>query len=547
MTAPHRDPSAMLLEVFQTFLRKALSAQQQGDRSAREIWVEAAGHLFPVDGGSVGAMLQQLAAEQRHTDAEVIARTLAQLDPHSAIALFNFGLTLQFARRHGEAIAPYRAALAIEPNLHSLRNNLAAALLEDEPTSSEAARLLEAALEHDPNDANLWVNLAKVRLARFDLEGALEASARAVERAPHDPVVLSNHGQKLREAQRWDDAEHYAASALRLAPDHSGYRSNLGLIHLVRGNYAAGWAEHEARWDGSKELAGRRPVFAGPTWSGQALEGRTLLLWGEQGMGDLLQLCRYVPLLSERVHREGGRLVWNSFPQMGGLLGRTLASYADAFTLGGGVESLPTFDYEISMATLPLVFATRADTIPSQVPYLRADTKAVDTWRARLGNETRLKVGLTWTGSRTHQRNPFRRVGLERYEAYFRDIGNVAFYSLQPDAAPEVAAARSAGLDIADPTHEFANFDDTAAFIGALDLVISVCTSVAHLSGALGQRTWVLLDVDPHWVWLLDRADSPWYPTATLYRQARFAEWEPVFERVKADLVKLAAGNAGRR
>ncbi|MDR5834811.1 tetratricopeptide repeat protein [Caballeronia sp. LZ034LL] len=545
MTASNRHSPASTVEVFQAFLRNALSAQQRDESVVRDTWLDAARHLFPVDGASVGGLLQQLAAEQRLADAEAIVRTLAQLEPHSAITQFNLGLALQFANRHDEAIAPYRDALAIDPDLHSLRNNLAAALLDRDPASSEAARLLEAALAHDARDANLWVNLAKVRLARFDLAGSLAASEQAVRLAPDDPVVVSNHGQKLREAQRWDDAEHYATRALQLAPENAGNRSNLGMLHLLRGHYAAGWPEHEARWDGSKELAGKRPVFAGPAWTGQPLAGKTLLLWGEQGMGDLLQFCRYVPLLAERVHREGGRLVWNSFPQMGWLIGRTLARFVDDFTLGGGLESLPPFDYEVSMVTLPFVFDTREDTIPSQVPYLQADPATVDGWRARLAGETRLKVGLTWTGSRTHQRNPFRRVGLERHEAYLRDLDNVAFYSLQPDAAADVAAARSAGFDIADHTGELKSFDDTAAFIGALDLVISVCTSVAHLSGALGQRTWVLLDVNPHWVWLLDRPDSPWYPTATLYRQSSFAEWDPVFERLRDDLGKLAAGARG--
>ncbi|SAK95863.1 tetratricopeptide repeat protein [Caballeronia ptereochthonis] len=540
MVEPNRYPSAEVLGAFQDFLRNALSAQRQDDQRARDIWMQAANRLSPMDGASISALLQQLASQRRNVEAEAIARTLVSLEPRSAMAHFNLGLTLQFANRHADAIAPYRDALAIEPKLHSLRNNLAAALLDEDPASPEAAELLEAALEQNPNDANCWLNLSRVRLARFDLDGMLAAGEHALKLAPSDSVVVSGYGQKLREAQRWDDAERYATAALQLAPDNAAYRSNLGMLHLMRGNYHDGWPAHEARWDGSKELAGRRPVFPGPPWKGEPLEGKTLLLWGEQGMGDLLQFCRYVPLLADRVHREGGRLVWNSFPQMGWLLGRTLAQYADEFTLGGGIELLPKFDYEISMVTLPLIFDTREDTIPANVPYLRADPGAVDEWRKRLGKETRLKVGLTWTGSRTHQRNPFRRVGLKRYEAHFRDLDNVAFYSLQPDASAEVAAARSAGLDIADHTSEFKNFDDTAAFISALDLVITVCTSVAHLSGALGQRTWVLLDVNPHWVWLLDRTDSPWYPTATLYRQTRFAEWEPVFDKLRADLAALA-------
>lgn len=145
-----------------------------------------------------------------------------------------------------------------------------------------------------------------------------------------------------------------------------------------------------------------------------------------------------------------------------------------------------------------------------------------------------------WTGSHGHQRNPYRRVGLERYVDYFRELDDVAFYSLQPGAGADVAAARTAGLDIADHTSEFKTFDDTAAYIGALDLVITVCTSVAHLSGAIGQRTWVLLEVNPHWVWLLDRRDSPWYPAASLYRQLQFGQWEPVFDDVTRDLAALA-------
>jgi hypothetical protein len=442
--------------------------------------------------------------------------------------------------RHSEAIAPYRQALAIDPSLYSLRNNLAAALMSANPASSEAAELLTAALQHHSDDANAWINLAKSQLARFDLKSALESEQRAIDLQPNNAVALGNHGQTLREAQRWEEAERFTLAAHRVAPGNASFMSNLSMLHLLRGNYADGWPEHEARWDGSKELAGKRPVMPGPKWRGEPLAGKTLLLWGEQGMGDLLQFCRYVPLLAERVRREGGRLAWNSFPQMGALLARTLAHYADEFTLGGGIEHLPTFDYEVSLLSLPLLFDTREETIPSTVPYLHADTHAVNGWRERLAGEKRLKVGLVWTGSHGHQRNPYRRVGLERYVDYFRDLDNVAFYSLQPGAAAEVAAARTAGLDITDHTSAFKTFDDTAAYVGALDLVITVCTSVAHLSGALGQRTWVLLDVNPHWVWLLDRTDSPWYPSATLYRQAQFAQWEPVFDTLTRDLASLA-------
>jgi ADP-heptose:LPS heptosyltransferase len=230
---------------------------------------------------------------------------------------------------------------------------------------------------------------------------------------------------------------------------------------------------------------------------------------------------------------------------MGALLARSLGGHVDDYSAGGGVESLAPFDFEIPLLSLPLIFCTREATIPATAPYLHADGAAVKRWQQRLAGESKLrpklKVGLTWSGSHGHQRNPFRRVGWERYAKHFGGMSNVAFYSLQPGAGADVSAAQAAGLPVIDYTTDFATFDDTAAFVGALDLVITVCTSVAHLSGALGQRTWVLLDVNPHWVWLTGRNDSPWYPSATLYRQPRFGEWEPALQDAARDLGALAA------
>ncbi|MBR8226364.1 hypothetical protein KDW50_32880, partial [Burkholderia ambifaria] len=285
----------------------------------------------------------------------------------------------------------------------------------------------------------------------------------------------------------------------------------------------------------------RRPALPGPRWQGEPLAGKTLLVWGEQGLGDVLQFARFVAPLAERVHREGGRLAWNTFPQVGTLMQRSLGAHADAFSAGGSVDELPAFDYEVPLIGLPLMLGMETSTLGESVPYLHADRHARDAWRARLAGDGRLNVGLVWTGSPGHQRNPFRRVGLDRYADAFRGIDGVTFHSLQPGADADVAAARAAGFAIKDYTAELKSFDDTAAFIGALDLVITVCTSVAHLAGALGARTWVLLDVNPHWPWLLERTDSPWYPTATLYRQPTFGAWAPVMAALGRDLRGLAA------
>jgi hypothetical protein len=456
------------------------------------------------------------------------------------------GYALQLQERHAEAIEPYRRALAIDPRLPRLRNNLASALTLTGGDLREQVELLESAVADDPEEANGWTNLTHASRASMNLVRALEAGAVAVHLAPTSALAHNNYALALREAQRWDAAAQASARAFTLAPGDATMRSNLAMLHLMRGNYEHGWPLHEARWDGTTELGGKRPVFAAPCWRGEPLHGKTLLVWGEQGMGDIIQFCRYIPMLAGHVHAQGGRLVWNSFPQMGALLKRSLGHYVDDFSFAGSPEALPHFDYELPLMSAPLVFGTREATIPTESPYLHADPAASEHWRARLAGERRLKVGLTWTGSQSHQRNPFRRVGWERYAASFAGMENVAFYSLQPGADAEVAAARAAGLDITDHTAGFTTFDDTAAFVSALDLVVSVCTSVAHLSGALGRRTWVLLDVNPHWVWLLDRADSPWYPGATLYRQPRFGEWQPALDTVARDLKALAALHTGR-
>ncbi|EIN00886.1 hypothetical protein WQE_13451 [Paraburkholderia hospita] len=526
---------------FLTFLRRALAAQSEDDMRARALWLEAACYLYPTDSVSIDRLMLELLEQQDIAQAIALVETVAQLEPHSAAASVRLGYALQMANRHRDALAPYRHALAIEPAFPQLRKNLAIALNRTGGDPAEERQLLEAAVAADPSDFALWINLMSARRACFDLDGALAAARRAVEIDPNSAVAHSNLAQALKEAQRWDDALTHAATACELAPDNASLCTGLGVLHLLRGNYAEGWPAHEARWnDPASMLTNGRPPFGRPQWRGESLKGKTLLVWGEQGMGDVLQFCRFMPLLAQRVHREGGRIVWNSFGQMGALLPRSFGEHVDAYSAAREVEALPPFDFELPLVSAPLMLGTRIESIPPVVPYLRADPDLRDAWRARLADEKRLKVGLAWTGSLNHGRNRFRRVGAERYALAFREIDGVAFYSLQPGATADVEAARAAGLPMTDFTHEWRSFDDTAAFVSELDLVISVCTSAAHLAGALGQRTWVLLDVNPYWTWMIDRRDSPWYPTATLYRQRQFAQWQPVLDDVARDLHALA-------
>ncbi|WP_321813772.1 MULTISPECIES: hypothetical protein [unclassified Paraburkholderia] len=539
MTTFTPDPTQTLRDLFFDFVDAAC-----GDMSSVDSLLYATrAALRGLDDDTLMVLASRAQQPELANEAVRLSAAAARLEPGRAATWFAAGLALQFTNRHADAVAPYRRALEIDRTFPNLRNNLATALMQINSNADEANSLLDEQLAQDPDDVNTLTNLGRVRADETDVARPLEASRRAIALAPHNPLALNNYSMANREAQNWAEAERAARTACQYAPNDASIRVNLAMTQLVRGNFADGWADHELRWQGSSELKAGRPVFPKPEWRGEPLAGRTLLVWGEQGMGDLLQFSRYIPMLAERVRREGGKLLWNSFPQMGALLARSMAGHYDQYTAGGPVEALPPFDYEISLVSLPLFFATREDTIPGPTRYLSSEPAATARWRERLAGETRLKVGLTWTGSLTHKRNPFRRVGLDRLARHFGGLDNVAFYSLQPGAEADVAAAREAGFEVIDFTREWKNFDDTAAFVDALDLVISVCTSSAHLAGALGQRTWVLLDVNPHWVWLLDRRDSPWYPNTTLYRQKQFKQWEPVLDDMRADLAKLAAAH----
>ncbi|WP_436407649.1 tetratricopeptide repeat protein [Burkholderia seminalis] len=494
------------------------------------------------DDHAVATLTQTLVERGALADAVDLAVRHWHARPDSAQAAFNCGYALQIAGRHADALAPYLRTYELAPAWPSLKNNLALAirLTNGDPDTEYA--LLEHALDDDPKDAHAWTNAVVTRLERLDLDGALDAATQAYALAPESPLVANNTATALKEAGQWDAAEAYARRAIDLAPHNATYRHNLSLLQLARGDFASGWRNYEARWDGSGELRGRLPVFAGPRWRGESLAGKTLLVWGEQGLGDVLQFCRYVPLLAERVRREGGRLVWNAFPVMGALLERSLAQHVDVYDIATQPDALPAFDFELPLMSIPWMLGLDGDTLATRTPYLHADRAATDAWRTALADETRLKVGLAWTGSVTHARNRYRRIGLDRYADAFAGLQDkVAFYSLQPGAQHDVEAARARGFAVKDCTHEWKTLDDTASFVGALDLVITVCTSVAHLSGALGCPTWVLLDANPHWVWQHERRDSPFYPDASLYRQPTFADWGPVLNEAADDLRTLVA------
>jgi len=532
---------AIISRVLPAFLDHAQSANAQDQQAERVIWLRAAALLQPESVSTKLELIDALLKQNRVAEGTQLAAQLVNVHPQHALALWHLGYALQLAGRHADAIAFYERAHAVDAAVPTLRNILAVAY-ELTGRNADALRLLEEAVAANPADIEAWTNLSRVYPRRLELEHALAAGKRSVQIDPSNPLALSNYSLALKEAQRWDEATAAAKSAADHSPDMPRFSFNLSMLDLLQRNYARGWANFESRWDGSSELHNSHPDFPVARWNGETLRGKTLLLWGEQGFGDVLQFSRFVPMLAKQVHAQGGKLVWAAFKAVYPLMARIAPKNVECLPHDG---PLPAFDFHFPMMSLPLHFGIEEETIPAKRGYLSADPDLAAEWRTEFAADKRLRVGLVWSGSEDHQRNMFRSVGIERYAKAFSGIENIAFFSLQKDASGAVSTARDGGFEIADRTGKFETFDDTAAFIDSLDLVITVCTSVAHLASALGKPTWILLDVNPHWVWQLERTDSPWYPTATLYRQKEFAKWEPVMDDVARDLAALAATHTG--
>ncbi len=428
------------------------------------------------------------------TEAEAAFRDMLAVAPGDAEAMSNLGAVLNASQRPAQAEAACRSAIAVQPSLWAAWGNLGTALHRQQRYDEAVAAYAEA-LRRNPNDVNTCTNLG---------------------------VALTEQG-RTRLALTMHDA------ALALAPQHAAVRCNRALALLAAGDLARGFTEYEWRWQVPGMLA---HGVAGPCWRGEDPAGRTILVHDEGGYGDTLQFVRYVPMLAAL----GARVVLRVQPPLVRLLAR-LPGVATVLTHGA---TLPEYDLHCPILSLPRCFATTLESVPAQVPYLRVDAAKAARWRARLAGEG-LRVGVVWAGASRPGMAAMRAMDARRSLpadalAALAGIGGVRLVSLQKEQTPP------AQFDIADPMPECADFDDTAAVVAGLDLVIAVDTAMAHLAGALGRPVWLLSRYDACWRWLHDRRDSPWYPGLRLYRQTTPGEWAPVLRALAADLTALAGG-----
>lgn len=398
----------------------------------------------------------------------------------------------------------------------------------------EAVGHLERAVRLAPGDAGAHSNLANALAAAGRLDDAAGEARRAAELAPRSAEFQYNLGVVLREVEDFDGALAAFRRAQALEPPHVRAALHEALLELTRGDFERGWAHYECRWQQPDCQEVRH--FNRPQWTGEPIAGRRLLIHAEQGFGDSFQFLRYVPLVAAR----GAEVVLVVQPSLETFAAR-LPGVAQLVQSGA---ALPACDLHCPLLSLPRAFATTLATIPAEVPYLTALPERRDFWRRRLAGLGRYRVGLVWAGRPTHGNDANRSMALARFADLLSDE-RFDFVSVQKGEATAQIAALPAGCRILDLDAEIGSFDDTAAILGELDELVCVDTSVAHLAGALGVRTRVLLPRLPDWRWLWERSDTPWYPTLTLYRQTTRKIWTEPLARLAADL-RQAAEHSGR-
>jgi tetratricopeptide (TPR) repeat protein len=430
------------------------------------------------------------------------------------------------------ALASYDRALAIRPDAAEVFANRGVAL-EQLNRLAEALSSYERALALQPNFPQALYNRGNVLKSLGRYAEALASYDRALAHRPQDAETLNNRGQVLRELMRYEEALASYDAAVVLQPNHVAAHCNAAAVRLMLGDFERGWADYEWRWQKASVVLTRRN-FPQPLWRGGDIAGRTILLHSEQGLGDTIQFARYVPLVAAR----GARVIFEVQAPLRALM----AEFADGVEVIARGEPLPAFDLHCPLLSLPLAFGTRLDTIPAVTAYLRAPTERAEQWQARLAAKRRPLVGLVWSGRPGHERDRERSIPLRRLLPLLQS--GATLVSLQKEVRPDDAAVLAAHTDILRFAEELNDFSDTAALVSQLDLVISVDTSVAHLAGALGKPTWILLPEVPDFRWLLGRDDSPWYPTVRLFRQDASRDWDGVIARVAAALREFAESNA---
>lgn len=475
---------------------------------------------------NLGTALKELA---RREDARRALERAIRLKPNFAPAHFNLGNLLREDGQFAAAILHYRKAIATRPDNAVFHFNMGLAfyMMGDFESAIEAQA---EALRCDPAYASAHAALGNTLLHLDRLEETRDAYRRALELEPENAIFHFNMGRTLRDLGDFEAAETSYRQAIRLDPSLESPHMNLGLLQLLRGDFDTGFREYE--WRKAKPDYLNDKYFSAKPWLGEEdLYGKTILIHSEQGLGDTIQFLRYVEL----VHKLGAEIQLAVQPGLIPLVRRSCTSVEVVPNL----DPLPRTDYHIHLLSLPLAFGTTPETIPASVPYIVPDPERVGLWRKRL-DDSSFRIGICWQGS-TQGIDKGRSFPLSSFSGIARMKGT-RLISLHKGAG-EAQLETLAGWNVETLSADFDplghSFEDTAAVMMHCDLIISSDTAIAHLAGALGRPVWVALCHLPDWRWMLDRADSPWYPTMRLFRQKYAGDWRSAFAEIEAALADL--------
>lgn len=522
-------------------LQQAIALHQQGQLAPAEAGYRAILQCEPANFHALhllGVLLHQCG---QHEAALELIQTALKIDPYQPDAYLNLGVVLQVLKRSVGALNSFSEALRLRPSYVEALSNRGN-VLRSLKRPDEALLDYESAIQIKPDYAEAFNHRGNALRDLGRLEAAFDNFERATQLAPNYAEAWNNRGIALKSLLRYDEALLSFARAIQLRPTYADAHWNESLCRLLLGDFTLGWRKHEWRWQ-AEGLALPRRSWTQPLWLGrgasevpgsaashESLAGKIVLLHAEQGWGDTLQFCRF----ASQVAALGATVLLEVQPALKTLL-TGLAGVTQIYAQG---ETLPSFDVHCPLMSLPLALGCELATIPAAPAYLRADPLKVEHWAARLSGRGRPLIGLAWSGNPLHSNDAQRSIPLAQLAPLF--AADADFISIQTEVreSDRVAFARYGMSDVAG---ELRDFSDTAALLACVDHVITVDTAGAHLAGALGRPTTVLLPHTPDFRWLLERADTPWYPTMCLLRQSTPGVWGDVVEKMAAALPHRAA------
>lgn len=560
---PRRAAPAQAAPQVQARFNQGLALHQQGRLAdARECYQQVLklrpGHFDALHLSGVIALQTQHFA----LAVELIGKAIA-LDPRQAAAYNNLGSALDSLNQPQAALESFDKAIRLKPDYPEACCNRGLVLVKLAQLHA-AVESFDKAIALKTGYAEAWFNRGHALHLLNQPQAAVDSYRIAIQFKGDYAIAYNNCGNALRDLKEFQAAvdsydkavaikadyaeahynrgcalvdleQHRAAvdsyqKAVLIDPAHAGAQLSLAVCLLQLGEFSRGWQAYEWRWE-YKTLKTFARHFSQPLWLGaEPLQGKTILLHAEQGFGDTLQFCRY----ARRVSALGARVILEVPPSLMLLL----AGLEGVSELVAKGSSLPAFDYHCPLLSLPLAFRTDIDTIPAANRYIPVPAAKRSEWTARLGPKTRPRVGLVWSGSTIHTNDKNRSFLLSDFVKGLPD--GFQYISLQKEVRDADLTTLASHQDLLHFGEAINDFSDTAALCELVDVVVSVDTSVAHLAGALGRPVWIVLPFNSDWRWLLDRNDSPWYPTATLYRQQALGDWGEVFKSLAADLRRLA-------